>query len=380
MVGKTAKALVVSLVYGLCATAMANTTGNPAGESDAADAARTIRISLLLPAQSETFGAAAQALRAGFMAAFEREPAGIEVNVVESAEGAQNVLQAFRQAQASGDIVVGPLARADVAAVAALGKLDKPTLTLAQPEAQGDADVPLPPGMLAIGLSIEDEARQAASWAGGKKRGKAFAISAGAAWQRRAARAFALQWQERGQDAQLIDIANSGGYLNANGLALLKKRLQEERPVLLFLGLDATQAQQLQSVVGQGQLIYGTSQVNPWSAAGWIGAEKRPEMNGVRLLDMPWQIQSDHPAAMVYPRWVTPSDQRTNPDLERLYALGIDAYRVAREIAARRSNFELDGVTGRLTVKFGPDAYQFRRSMQPAVYQGGMVAPLPMAN
>jgi hypothetical protein len=123
--------------------------------------------------------------------------------------------------------------------------------------------------------------------------------------------------------------------------------------------------------------VYGTSQLNPFSATDWRGAEKRLEMNGVRLLDIPWQVQPDHPAAMIYPRWVTPPDQHVNPDLERLYALGIDAYRVAREVANRHSSFELDGVTGRLAIKFGPDAYRFRRSTQAAVYQDGVVVPLP---
>jgi hypothetical protein len=383
MLGKTAKALLLSLVCGLCAPALANTTENAAGAGESAAGAAPaglIRIALLLPAQSETFGAAAQALRAGFMAAFEREPEGIEVNVVESADGAQNVLQAYADAQAHNDIVVGPLARADVAAVARSAKVDKPTLALAQPEAAPDAELALPPRMLAIGLSIEDEARQLAAWAAGKKHGKAFVVSSGIAWQRRAARAFAAQWQEQGQEAQSVEIAASGGYLSAGGLAQLKKRMQEEKPALLFVGLDAFQAQQLQLALGQGQPpVYGTSQLNPWSAADWHGAEKHPEMNGVRLLDIPWQVQPDHPAAMVYPRWVTQADQRANPDLERLYALGIDAYRIAREIAVRRKSFELDGVTGRLAVQFGAGGYAFRRTAQPAVYQDGVVVPLQLS-
>lgn len=390
MLGKAAKTLLLSLVCGLCAPAQANTTANAAAAADVADvaadvaagsgAAGKIRIALLLPTLSETFGAAAQALRAGFMAAHEREPDGIEVNLVESADGAQNALTAYEAAQAQNDIVVGPLARADVAAVARSGKVGKPTLALAQLEAPADADIALPPRMLALGLSIEDEARQLAAWAGaGRKHGKAIVIASGVAWQRRAARAFAAQWQEQGLETQPVEIASSGGYLSAAGLGQLKKRLQDEKPALLFIGLDAFQAQQLQLALGHGlaQQVYGTSQLNPWSAADWLIAEKRPEMNGVRLLDIPWLLQPDHPATMVYPRPVTQADRRADPDLERLYALGIDAYRIAREIALRRSEFELDGVTGRLSVSFGKRGYRFRRTAQPAAYRDGVVAPLP---
>jgi len=381
MLGKAAKALLLSLVCGLCAPALANTTVNGAAAADAATAgpvAGKIRMALLLPTLSETFGAAAQALHAGFMAAYEREPEGVEVTLVESADGAQNALQAYENAQAQHDIVIGPLARADVAAVAKSGKVDKPTLALAQPEAPADAEIALPPRMLTVGLSIEDEAHQLAAWAGaGKKHARALVIASGTAWQRRAARAFAAQWQEQGLEAQHVEIASSSGYLSAAGLEQIRKRLQDDKPDLLFIGLDAFQAQQLQLALRHGPQAYGTSQLNPWSAAEWRSAEKRPEMNGVRLIDIPWQLQPDHPAAMAYPRLVTEADRRADPDLERLYALGIDAYRIAREIALGHSAFELDGVTGRLAVSFGKGGYRFRRAGQPAAYRDGVVAPLP---
>lgn len=381
MLGKAVKMLLLGWVCGLCAPALANTTANDAAAPDVAAGpavAGKTRIALLLPSLSENFGAAAQAVRAGFMAAHEREPEGVEVTLVESADGAQNALTAYEAAQAHNDIVVGPLARADVATVARGGKVIKPTLALTQPESPADGDTVLPPRMLAVGFSIEDEARQLAAWAGaGRKQGKAFVIANGGAWQRRAARAFAAQWQEQGLEAQPVEIATSGRYLSAAGLGQLKKRLQDEKPALIFIGLDASQAQQVLLTLGQGQQAYGTSQLNPLNASDWRNAEKRPEMNGVRLVDIPWLLQPDHPAAMIYPRQVTPADGRANPDLERLYALGIDAYRIAREIAAQRSDFELDGVTGRLTISAGAGNYRFRRIAQPAAYQDGAVMPLP---
>jgi len=49
---------------------------------------------------------------------------------------------------------------------------------------------------------------------------------------------------------------------------------------------------------------------------------------------------------MVYPRPSAPY----SAELERLYALGIDAYRVAAEWMKGSQRFELDGVTGRLRI------------------------------
>ncbi len=60
---------------------------------------------------------------------------------------------------------------------------------------------------------------------------------------------------------------------------------------------------------------------------------------------MPWLLQPDHPAVMIYPR-----DAQLPIDLARLYALGIDGYRLALAWMNGETRFELDGVTGRLRV------------------------------
>lgn len=408
MLNRLARAMMLAcLMCGLCASARANTTaaaaGNPAtslalapqpaisptpavegnramatpAPATPAASVQPVRIALLLPLQSEIFANAAQAVRAGFQAAYERESAGIEIALIETGDGSRPIDAVYADAQTRFDVIVGPLARADVAAVAQSGKVGKPTVALANPDTQGDAEVVLPPAMLSVGLSIEDEARQVAGWAAsGRKTGKAFVISSSIAWQRRAARAFALQWQQRGLEAQTIEISVSSGYIGAASLVQLKKRLQEEHPGLLFVALDDVQARQLLQLIGHDAPVYGTSQLNPLSLNDWRIADGRPEMNGVRLVDIPWQLQPDHPAVMVYPRPTAAADQKPDPNLERLYALGIDAFRIAREIGLQRKEFELDGVTGKLSVKFGKGTAVFRRSEQPAAYIDGAVAPI----
>jgi len=73
------------------------------------------------------------------------------------------------------------------------------------------------------------------------------------------------------------------------------------------------------------------------------------------------------------------ADAKPNADLERLYALGIDAYRVAHEIAQQRSGFDIDGVTGKIHVNMvsGGTTY-FQRAEMQAVYQDGV--PVPYAD
>jgi len=330
-----------------------------------------VRIALLLPLRSATLGAAAQAVRDGVLAGHEREPAGIALEVLETGDAPQDVLPAYAAAVERFDIVIGPLSRADVTTVAQSGKVTRPTIALSPP--QGDAEAMPPARMLVAGLSLEDEARQVAGWIGADHPGAAvFVIAADGAWQQRAARAFTLQARPAGISAQGMTLAASGGNLDAAALAQLRRRIATERPQALFAALDAQQALQLRAAIGDEIPLYGTSQLNPLAQAEWAEAEPVSGLEGARLVDIPWQVQRDHPAVMIYPHSVEAGKR------ERLYALGIDAYRVAREVAAGHSDFTLDGVTGRLTVRFGNGngISSLQRSETEAVYRDGRVQAL----
>jgi len=331
------------------------------------------RIALLLPGRM--LAQVSDAVRAGFMAAHAQQPDNFVVNVINTSDAPQDVLAGYQQAVQDNDIVVGPLTRSGAVAIVQERAVVKPTIALTQLSAVGEPEVAAPSNMLPIGLSIEDEARQVADWVA-KRGASAFVISTSTAWQRRAAGAFAMQWRSHGLEADLLQLSLTDGYLDANALLQLKKRLQNEKPSLLFVALDAAQAEQLRNAIGNEIEMVGTSQLNPLTLDGWASAPPLNSMNGVRLIDIPWQLQPDHVAVMAYPRQPQTSEQPRNADLERLYALGIDAYRVARNVAAQQTDFRLDGVTGNLNVHFGQGAAKFQRVEQPAVYQDGKVQVL----
>ena len=336
------------------------------------------RIALLLPLRSEGLGQAASVVRAGFMAAYEREKEqGFSLTIVETTEAIQDVLSGYNIATRNHDIVVGPLTRSGVTALLQGGGVNKLTIALGQPDTPGDAEVILPQQMLVIGLSIDDQARQVANWARtDNSLGKAFAISTGTAWQRRAAKAFGSEWRRGGAQLEVMELGVASGFLNANGLLQLRKRIEIEKPAFLFVALDASQTRQLRQAIGTDTPMYGTSQLNPYTLSDWATVEPLTDMNGVQLVDIPWQVQPDHPATMIYPRPVADPNQRRSPDLDRLYALGIDAYRVAREIALNRTQFELEGVTGKLKIDLYRSTARFERTEVPAIYQNGIVVPL----
>ena len=381
------------------APAIADTGGLPSNAQ--------VRMALLLPLKSETLGEAAASLRAGFMAAWERDRDNITVTVIETGDVAQDVLSSYASAAQNSDIVVGPLARSAVGAVAGSALVSKPTIALNYPEGRS---APLPPQMLAMGLSIEEEARQAAQWAAvDRPHGSALILTTSVPWQRRIANAFAAQWERYGLPSRTVELGTQNGYLSDPELVQLRARIQADPPQLLFAALGADQTRQLRNAlvnvlpemnsaaqgvppvgadVAPGMLtgtqaiaqanilpIYGTSSLNPGSGNN----SPTQELDGVRLLDLPWQLQRDHPAVMVYPRPLPSAERKPGAaDLERLYALGIDAYRVAREIVRHPSSrFHLDGVTGRLTVSFGEGEASFERQEQPALYQNGVAQAVP---
>ena len=397
--------LVAAMLAGLCALAQANTTvpaaspplllaqndislmpGGPteiesetASPSDSAVPQQTsgqgpTRIALLLPLRSESLRSAAAMVRDGFVAAFEksRDP-GISLTVVETGDAAQDVLDAYTSAQPDYDIMVGPLSRSGVAAIAARGVVSKPTIALTPSDAVADASAA--PALLLMGLSLEDDARQAAEWAATDLPGEgALVVSTSTAWQRRAARAFQTAWQRRGQPAEMFELSATGGNLSASALAQLQERLRGSRPGLVFAALDAGQARQLRESIGADLPMYGTSQLNPYSQQGWAGVEARADMNGVRFIDLPWLLRADAASPV---RLVGTSEVIRSADLERLYALGMDAYQVARGVAAQRGLFDVNGNTGRLKVNMGAGPARFERKASPAVYQDGIAAPLP---
>jgi len=110
---------------------------------------------------------------------------------------------------------------------------------------------------------------------------------------------------------------------------------------------------------------YGGSSVNPGRTPG----TGMMELDGMRLVDIPWLVRPNAAAVMVYPRL----DETTQPlYMSRLYALGIDAFRIAREVALRPgAPLAIDGVTGRLSTGGDASRARLQRLESPAIYRDG---------
>jgi hypothetical protein len=318
-----------------------------------------IRIALLLPMRSSTLATAAEAVRAGFMAGMDRDGTGFKAELVPTGDAPRDVLDAYARAAVASDIIVGPLARAAVAALADSDAVTRPTVVLSVPEGR----TTVPRAMLVAGLSVEDEARQVAEWAAREHpHGRALILTGGAAWAQRAAGAFEARWTQLGHTAQRFPVPSGDD---------LKQKLEIDPPDLLFAALDSAALRPVRALAGATIPCYGGGAANPGRTAepGVSG------LDGVRILDLPWIVRPDHPVVMVYPR---PLNTEQALDMDRLYALGIDAFRVARELALRGgAPFGIDGVSGRLDVVSGPGGQlQLQRVEAAVVVRAGAFEPV----
>ncbi|WP_229483688.1 penicillin-binding protein activator [Massilia horti] len=324
----------------------------------------TIRIALLLPLKSSTLAKAAEAVRDGFMAAWDHDRDGFLIDVIATGDTPQEGLDAYARAAAEADIIVGPLTRSSIDLLAGSAVLIRPTIALSH--SQG---VALPRQMLAVGLSNESEADQVAQWAALEHpNGRALVLAGPAVWQQRIAKAFEASWADLGRYSQRVDLPIENNTVDKDALDQLGVRVGVDRPELLFAALDPNELRQVRSALVLVIPSYGTSSINP----GEPGT-KVPELDGIRLVDLPWVVLHDNPGVMAYPRRHA-SGQAL--DLDRMYALGIDAFRIARQVVQHpNAPFTLDGVTGLLTISFDGTTQGFARKEAPVIYQDGAFHP-----
>jgi len=339
----------------------------PTEATDAKPAARTPapqpaapHVALLLPLKSAAFARAAGAVRQGFMAA--ADGSAVDVKVYATDDQTDGILSAYRDAlQQGARMVVGPLTRNAVTALAASSLVGVPTLALNQPETEGA----LPQNLYLFSLSVEAEARQVARSAFADGRLRALVVGTGTPLSRRTGQAFLDEWRSlRGESAGQIDLPKS-----PDDYPALHEAIASHPSDMIFLAADAGKARLARPYLSAAVATYATSQIY----GGKTDQLENIDLAGIRFVDMPWLLQPDHPAVTAYPRADFPG-----ADLTRLYAFGIDAFRLARLLAEGqvRPGFTLDGVTGRISVK-GSQA--FERELTPAQFVQGEVVILEPA-
>lgn len=358
------------LLYGGAVVRASEAPDARAPQPDAAALPNAPHVALLLPTGSDAFARPAEAVRAGFLEAWKRQGTrALPVRLYPVSEDPQYLIAAYRKALAAGaQFVVGPLTRNGVTALAgATNLIAVPTLALNVPERVPERAPANAPKLYMLSLHVEAEARQVAQLALSEGRRKAFTVSEQTPLARRMREAFVEEF-ERGGGHHIADYAY---VTDSAGLDRMKQAAGLGVADMVFFAVDAARLRTVRTYMSP-ITAYGTSQLNPGLNVGptvAIAALNAGEVPDVRFVDMPWMVQPDHPAVMTYAR----PGVRESDDLERLYALGIDAARVAEDLLNGRRDIDIDGVTGRLTL--GPDG-QFRRGLLVTLIDGGRLTIL----
>ena len=329
------------------------------------------RVAAVLPSQNGPFKWASAAVVAGLKAAHARDSGPVTIEIVdvddellETASGLTDVYTELATRRVA--LVIGPLTRNSVNALTAVGRLPITTITLNQP----DPDHTVVGNMIVFGLAADGEAAQvarssyddAAIRSPNRRPLKAAVVNNTTLQGKRAASAFIQTWQSLGGEI-------------TKSIETDSKSLGQDKSIsgtgadVLFVAVAPEALKGLRQAASPDTMIYGTSQLNSFVVGSNV--PRSNDLNGIRLVDMPWQVQPDNLAVMAYPR---AASAQASLEQQRLYALGIDTYRVMRELIAQKPKFELDGVTGRLRLDLS-QSQRIERSGLVAEFRRGQAVP-----
>jgi len=314
-------------------------------------------VALILPTASPALGRLAEAVRAGFMAAVEaagRESVPVNVTAVDNEATA--LIEACRYSQAAGAIlVVGGFTRDGAQTLATSDCALQPVLALNELRGAN-----LSPDVFSFSLSLENEARQVALMAVGDGLRAAIVIGTNSALSRRVQEAFEREWTRAAGELRRITFSG-----NPDEAPLIREKIANLRGDMVFLALDQAEARAVRPYVSGMLPVFATTlSINP-RAESIVNVD----LQGVRYVEMPWFVQPDHPAVMIYPQ----PKAGLSVESERLYAFGIDVFRIGMQLVKGDRKAPLDGVTGRITLE---ETNHFARTMSPAEVDGGRVIPL----
>jgi len=328
---------------------------------------RPSKVAILLPTTGPLKNAG-KALQEGIMTAYYRHKQNGNPPVLRFYDsGSDNILALYDQAiQDGADFVLGPLAKDKAAAIANQGSLPVTTLALNYIDQDN-----LPENFFQFGLAPEDEARQIAMQGAREGASQAGILYPQGEWGERVAQAFAEEWQSLGGTITVTRTYQEGPTLGdtVKELLLVAQSQSRGEAVSRFTSLDMDIQPRRRQDMGFLFLLANPNQgrqVKPalnfhyakdlpvYSTALIHSGESNPrrdqDLNGVRFVDMPWMLSNEDSELrrMTEEQW-----PEGHGRYERLFAMGIDAYRLQSRLylLSTLPSSELPGVTGRLSMK-----------------------------
>jgi hypothetical protein len=345
------------------------------------------KIALMLPF-SGRLEKVSQAIQKGFMYAYYQDrDSAPELEVINaSTDPAEFNIQYQKAIQDGADFIVGPISKNLIGFLQNREKTEVPTLALNYAEETREAML----NLYQFGLSPEDEAEQIADLALAEGRNHAVTLVPDTDWGARLQRAFTERFELLGGRVVGAEVypSKKNDY-SAAIKKLLNLTSSEQRRTMIqqtigqrtsfesrrrqdidmvFIAANSRQARlikpQLKFHRAQTLPVYATSHIS--SSSG--NPDDDRDLDGILFVDIPWML--DHAQNRDF-RQVSKLWPDSSKRFSRLFALGIDAYRMIpslRRLMIHPGEFELLN-TGRLTVdKNG----HVKRALLMATYEKGV--------
>jgi outer membrane PBP1 activator LpoA protein len=335
----------------------------------------------------------ADAIQNGFLYAYYQDPdpvADLEI-INASSDPAEFNLQYEQAIQNGADFIVGPIDKDLIDMLQQRGELEVPTLTLNY--GNDDNDVGL--NLYQFGLSPEDEAEQIADYAQAHDKHHAIVLVPDTEWGYRLQRAFSKRFELLGGQVvgsaaypakkndystaikSLLNVTTSNhrkGILQQVIKEQVRFEARRRQDVdMIFIAANSRQARlikpQLKFHHAQDLPVYATSHI---SASNGNPDDDR-DLNEILFVDIPWMLNSrSSPDYKQVSRLWPDASQR----FSRLFALGIDAYRMIPSLRRLMINptESIGHNTGQLSVD---RSGRVKRSLLMATYEKGRTKLLP---
>lgn len=324
------------------------------------------QIALLLPMTGSVQNKA-RPVNDGFFAAYTQSSSKNEIKVIDTAKN-NDVVKMYNESQKSGaEFVVGPLEKNQVSRVAKEGRVRVTTLALNYTEGK------LPEKFYEFGLSPNDEVNQivARAWREGHR--KVLIVVSDDHWGKNIATLFSARWIALGGSVvTTVKLNNATNFMDQLQTLVPDKNDVKSPPFdVVLLAALPDQARSTASLLR----FYGLIQVPIYATSSvYSGTPSRADkdLDGVRLCDIPWVVA---PTAEMM--GATQQLRALHPDADydiRLYALGIDAYRVIPELPrlASSSSARYKGLTGTLSI----ENQRIKRELAWGQFVNGEIIPL----
>ncbi len=349
---------------------------------------RPKKIAILLPFEG-ALSSAANAIRDGFLSAYYQDQDtaknALELVFINSTKDLSVIAQELKHEKP--DLVIGPLEKSRASEIAALSDRNYRVLALNYLDGQTSP----PANFFQFGLAPEHEVEQIAAQLATKHFRRVILLTPQSDWGKRIEQAFNQSWKKhQGEIAEIISYsAQTNLSAEIERALLLKESAERAKKLRSLLNLSLEIAPRHREDVDAFVLIatpefarqikplfayhfaadipvYSTSQV----FSGQFNPQKDQDLNGIYFTETPWVLAASNPLRTELTTLFPTETQR----YERLYALGVDSYKLSPRLALLNAlkKSSIHGETGILTMN---DQFQIIRTLEWARFSEGRPQP-----